>query len=104
MEQPYLTRLNNLAAAWPSVYNGIDKLRVQVMKFEREARGGMSSSPAARGPSSVCVCVYLLLCFMDSGQSPRRSLWICADSDSHLMYFYIFKTNVILPQKSKEEQ
>lgn len=32
MKQPYLTRLNNLAAAWPRVYNRIDKRRVQVIK------------------------------------------------------------------------
>lgn len=46
MEQPYLTRLNNLAAAWPSVYNRIDKHQVQVMKLQRERQGGKFSSPA----------------------------------------------------------
>lgn len=46
MEQPYLTKLNNLAAAWPSVYNRIDKHRAQVIKFHREPQGGKLSSPA----------------------------------------------------------
>lgn len=91
MEQPYLTRLNNLAAAWPSVYNRIDKHRVQVMKFQRELQGGMLSSPAAwvrAHPEdlSVCVCVcapfymcvYLLLHYMylriESPEEPVQ-LW-----------------------------
>lgn len=45
MEQPYLTRLNNLAASWPSVYNRINKHQAQVMKFQREPQGVKFSSP-----------------------------------------------------------
>lgn len=48
MEQPYLTRLNNLTAAWPSVYNRIDKHQVQVMIFQREPQGGKLNSPGLR--------------------------------------------------------
>lgn len=98
MEQPYLTRLNNLAAAWPSVYNRIDKHRVQVMKFQRELQGGTSSSPAVRvrahsedRPVCTCLCalsfrrVSLLL-------SPEKPVYLCGSLHSHLMYLYMFKS------------
>ena len=71
MEQPYLTRLNNLTAAWPSVYNRIDKHRVQVMKFQREPQGGKLTSPALRvraQPDDLRVClnsfefIYCVIC------------------------------------------
>lgn len=103
MEQPYLTRLNNLAAAWPSVYNRIDKHRVQVMKFQREPEGGTSSSPAPelepiqRTFKCVRVCVYflLLLYFMYLRiESPEEPVYLCGSLHSHLMYLYKFNSNL----------
>ena len=36
MEEPYLTRLNYLVVAWPSVYERIDKCQIQVMNFSKK--------------------------------------------------------------------
>lgn len=72
MEQLYLTRVNNLTAAWPSVYNRIDKHQVQVMKFQRKPQGGKLSSPVLRVRAllvSVCVdmCALLIVCLLLHG-------------------------------------
>lgn len=84
MEQLYLTRVNNLTAAWPSVYNRIDKHQVQVMKFQRKPQGGKLSSPALRVRAllvSVCVdmCALLIVCLLLHGmQLGLEYLCVCS--------------------------
>ena len=61
MKQPYLTRLNNLAAAWPRVYNRIDKRRVQVIKenLKEESRVHLHKE---RWEGGVYLLLYCTVC------------------------------------------
>lgn len=81
MEQLYLTRVNNLTAAWPSVYNRIDKHQVQVMKFQRKPQGGKLSSPALRVRAllvSVCRHVRITYClFTVAWHVIRTRVFVC---------------------------
>lgn len=73
MEESYLTKLNYLAAAWPRVYNRINKQQAQVIKFQRKPERGRWGSPVFPFQRIYIYCMSVRICMRMSVSMTENS-------------------------------